>query len=74
MPLLRSPRGTAVLLLAAVLITFGLLQIGQQTIAMVYTGIGLFLFYYTTRLVLQIRMVQRSPTPDPSKGLHQAPV
>src|SRR3989442_8643684 len=56
MPLLRSPRGTAVLLLAAVLITFGLLQIGRQTIAVVYTGIGLFLFYYTTRLVLQIRI------------------
>src|SRR6266700_2155612 len=50
MPLLRSPRGTAVLLLAAVLITFGLLQIGRQTIAVVYTGIGLF-FYQRVMIV-----------------------
>ena len=56
MPLLRSPRGTVILLLAAVFITFGLLQIGQQTIALVYTGIGLFLFFYTSRLILQLKI------------------
>src|SRR2546425_9679934 len=56
MPLLRSPRGTVILILAAVFITFGLLQIGQQTIPLVYTGIGLFLFYYTSRLILQMKI------------------
>src|SRR5215471_9065880 len=56
MPLLRSPRGTVIILLAAVFITFGLLQIGRQTISLVYTGIGLFLFYYTSRLILQMKI------------------
>src|SRR5215470_13539185 len=56
MPLLRSPRGTVILLLSAVFIAFGLLQISKQTITLVYTGIGLFLFYYTSRLVLQLKI------------------
>src|SRR5215472_8400211 len=56
MPLLRSPRGTVIILLAAVFITFGILQIGRQTITLVYAGIGLFLFYYTSRLILQMKI------------------
>lgn len=56
MAFLRTSRGTVILLLAAVFLTFGLLEIGGSDIPLVYTGIGLFLFYYVSRLVLQLKI------------------
>jgi len=53
---LRTSRGTVILLLAAVFVSFGILQLSDSSIALVYTGIGLFLFYYISRLVLQIKI------------------
>ena len=56
MVMLRSPRGTVILLLSAVFVTFGLLQLTDAGLALVYTGIALFLFYYTSRLILQLKI------------------
>ena len=56
MPMFRSSRGTVILLLSAVFVTFGLLQLSDSSLALVYTGIGLFLFYYMSRLVLQMKI------------------
>ena len=52
--MLRTSRGTVILLLSAVFVTFGLLQLSTSSLALVYTGVGLFLFYYVSRLILQI--------------------
>ncbi|OLC60778.1 hypothetical protein AUH73_08855 [archaeon 13_1_40CM_4_53_4] len=69
MAFLRTSRGTVILLLAAVFVSFGILQLSDSSIALVYTGIGLFLFYYISRLVLQIKiaalnrmLARRSPS------------
>lgn len=43
-------------MLSAVFVTFGLLELGQSTLPLIYTGIGLFLFYYVSRLVLQLKI------------------
>src|SRR5947208_16545432 len=56
MPMLRTSRGTVILLLSAVFVTFGLLQLSSSSLALVYTGVGLFLFYYVSRLILQIKI------------------
>jgi uncharacterized protein (DUF58 family) len=56
MPMLRTSRGTVILLLSAVFVTFGLLQLSNSSLALVYTGVGLFLFYYVSRLILQIKI------------------
>ena len=56
MPMLRTSRGTVILLLSAVFVTFGLLQPSTSSLALVYTGVGLFLFYYVLRLILQIKI------------------
>ncbi len=56
MAFLRSSRGTVILLLSAVFVAFGLLQLSASSLALVYTGIGLFLFYYISRLVLQMKI------------------
>src|SRR5207253_10952832 len=56
MPMLRTSRGTVILLLSAVFVTFGLLQPSTSSLALVYTGVGLFLFYYVLRLILQLKI------------------
>src|SRR5438874_6955732 len=56
MPMLRSSRGTVILLLSAVFVTFGLLQLSSSSLALFYTGVGLFLIYYVSRLILQIKI------------------
>ena len=48
----RTSRGNTVLLLAAVLITLGLVVAEHSEAALLYAGIGLFLFYYTLKLLL----------------------
>lgn len=62
MTFLRSPRGTVILLLSAVFVAFGFLQLGEGSVPLVYTGIGLFLFYYVSRLVLQIKIAVLNKT------------
>lgn len=56
MAMLRTSRGTVILLLSAVFVTFGLLELSTSSLALVYTGVGLFLFYYVSRLILQIKI------------------
>ena len=53
----RTPRGTTILLLASSLVTLGLFEINNSGLSLVYAGVGLFLYYYTARLVLQLQMV-----------------
>jgi len=59
---LRTPRGTVILLLSAVFVAFGFLQLGEGSVPLVYTGIGLFLFYYVSRLILQIKIAVLNKT------------
>src|SRR5438552_16112192 len=54
--MLRTSRGTVILLLSAVFVTFRLLQSSASSLALVYTGVGLFLFYYVSRLILQFKI------------------
>jgi uncharacterized protein (DUF58 family) len=51
----RTPRGNTVLLLSAVFITLGLVAVLESTFALLLAGIGLFLYYYVSKLVLQIK-------------------
>ena len=51
----RTPRGNTVLLLSAVFITLGLVAVLGSTLALLLAGIGLFLYYYVSKLVLQIK-------------------
>src|SRR5712691_726916 len=51
----RTPRGNTVLLLSAVFITLGLVAALESTFALLLAGIGLFLYYYVSKLVLQIK-------------------
>jgi len=57
----RTSRGNTVLLLAAVLITLGLVVASRSEAALLYAGIGMFLFYYTLKLLLgaQVRALDK---------------
>ncbi len=55
MVLKRTPRGNTILLLSAVFITLGLVAALESTFALLLAGIGLFLYYYVSKLVLQIK-------------------
>ena len=52
----RSPRGRAVLLLSAVFITIGIVGSFQAELPFLYLGIGLLLYYYVSKLVLQLKV------------------
>jgi len=52
----RTLRGTTILLLSAVFISLGVLGTSQSTIPFMYAGIGLFLFYYVSKLVLEVKI------------------
>ena len=56
MVLHRSPRGRTVLLLASIFVTLGLLGFIQSTLVFMYAGLGLFLYYYVSKLVLSIKI------------------
>ncbi len=51
----RTPRGNTILLLSAVLVTLGIVGAIQSTPAFLLAGIGLFLYYYVSKLVLEMK-------------------
>ena len=51
----RTPRGNTILLLSAVLVTLGIVGVVQSTPAFLLAGIGLFLYYYVSKLVLEMK-------------------
>lgn len=50
----RTPRGNTLILLSAVLISFGLLFVTSAS-AFIFAGIGLFMYYYVSRLLLEVK-------------------
>lgn len=52
----RSPRGSAVLLLSAVFITLGIVGSSQSELPFLYLGVGLLLYYYVSKLVLELKI------------------
>jgi len=53
---LRSPRGNTILLLSAVLIALGIVGTLESQAFLLYAGVGLFLFYYASKLLLQLKV------------------
>ena len=56
MVLKRSPRGSAVLLLSAVFITLGIVGSSQSELPFLYLGVGLLVYYYVSKLVLELKI------------------
>ena len=54
MPFERTPRGNVLILLSAVLISFGLI-FATKVAAFLYVGIGLLMYYYASRLILEMK-------------------
>jgi uncharacterized protein (DUF58 family) len=52
----RTPRGNTLLLLSAVLIALGIVVAAESQAFLLYAGVGLFLFYYTSKLLLQLKV------------------
>jgi len=52
----RSPRGSAVLLLSAVFITLGIVGSSQSELPLLYLGVGLLIYYYVSKLVLELKI------------------
>jgi uncharacterized protein (DUF58 family) len=52
----RSTRGRTVLLLSAVLVTLGLVTAVTSQTPFLYAGIGLFLYYYASKLLLEVKV------------------
>ncbi len=52
----RTPRGTTVLLLSAVLISLGVVGALASQAFLLYAGVALFLFYYASKLLLQLKV------------------
>ena len=52
----RTPRGNTLLLLSAVLIALGIVGSLESQALLLYAGVGLFLFYYTSKLLLQLKV------------------
>src|SRR5690349_11428187 len=52
----RTPRGSTLLLLSAVLIALGIVGAVESQAFLLYTGVGLFLFYYASKLLLQLKV------------------
>jgi uncharacterized protein (DUF58 family) len=52
----RTPRGNTILFLSAVLIALGILGTIESQIFLLYAGVALFLFYYASRLLLQLKV------------------
>ena len=52
----RTPRGNTILLLSAVLVTLGIVgPLGSQEF-LLFAGVGLFLYYYLSKLLLQVKV------------------
>lgn len=56
MVLQRSPRGRTILLLASMFVTLGLLGFIRSTLVFMYAGLGLFLYYYVSKLLLETKI------------------
>jgi uncharacterized protein (DUF58 family) len=52
----RTPRGNTVLLLSAVLIALGIVGALASQAFLLYAGVGLFLFYYSSKVLLQLKV------------------
>lgn len=52
----RTPRGSTVLLLSAVLVSLGIVGTLQSQAFLLYAGVALFLFYYASKLLLQLKV------------------
>jgi uncharacterized protein (DUF58 family) len=52
----RTARGNTVLLLSAVLVSLGIVGALESQAYLVYAGVALFLFYYASKLILQLKV------------------
>ena len=52
----RTPRGNTLLLLSAVLVSLGIVGALESQAFLLYAGVALFLFYYASKLVLQMKV------------------
>lgn len=52
----RTPRGNTLLLLSAVLVALGIVGALESQAFLLYAGVGLFLFYYASKLLLQLKV------------------
>jgi uncharacterized protein (DUF58 family) len=52
----RTPRGNTLLLLSAVLVSLGIVGALESQAFLLYAGVALFLFYYASKLVLQLKV------------------
>jgi uncharacterized protein (DUF58 family) len=52
----RTPRGNTILLLSAVLITLGIVGPSSSQEFLLFGGVGLFLYYYLSKLLLQVKV------------------
>jgi len=52
----RTPRGNTVLLLSAVLVSLGIIGSLESQAFLLYAGVALFLFYYASKLLLQLKV------------------
>jgi len=52
----RTTRGSTLLLLSAMLIALGIVGALASQAFLLYAGVGLFLFYYASKLILQIKV------------------
>ena len=52
----RTPRGNTLLLLSAVLISLGIVGSLESQAFLLYAGVALFLFYYASKLLLQLKV------------------
>jgi uncharacterized protein (DUF58 family) len=52
----RTPRGNTILLLSAVLVALGIVGTLESQIFLLYVGVALFLFYYASKLLLQLKV------------------
>jgi uncharacterized protein (DUF58 family) len=52
----RTPRGNTLLLLSAALVALGIVGALESQSFLLYAGVGLFLFYYASKLLLQLKV------------------
>lgn len=50
----RTPRGNTLILLSAVLISFGIIFVSSAS-AFLFAGVGLFMYYYVSKLMLEVK-------------------
>ncbi|MDA4117401.1 MAG: DUF58 domain-containing protein [Thaumarchaeota archaeon] len=52
----RTPRGSTILLLSAVLVALGIVGALESQAFLLYAGVALFLYYYVAKLLLQMKV------------------